>query len=80
MTGTRSSRKLEAACRGQMPYLWLTGWQRSNHNTPWRFYKEHRIEMRYQFKLKVRPPINTDLLHMAVQATDGTKLQARSYL
>ena len=26
MTGVRSSRKLEAACRDQIPYLWLTGW------------------------------------------------------
>ena len=25
MTGVRSSRKLEAACRGQIPFLWLTG-------------------------------------------------------
>ncbi len=25
MTGVRSSRKLEAACRDQIPYLWLTG-------------------------------------------------------
>ena len=24
MTGVRSSRKLEAACRDQIPYLWLT--------------------------------------------------------
>ena len=27
MTGVRSCRKLEAACRDQIPYLWLTGWQ-----------------------------------------------------
>ena len=33
MTSTRSSRKLEAACRDQMPYLWLTGWQHPDHNT-----------------------------------------------
>ena len=27
MTGMRSCRKLEAACRDQISYLWLTGWQ-----------------------------------------------------
>ena len=46
MTGVRSCRKLEAACRDQIPYLWLTGWQHPDHNTLWRFYKEHRQAMR----------------------------------
>jgi transposase len=78
MTSTRSSRKLEAACRDQMPYLWLTGWQHPDHNTLWRFYKEHRVEMRHLFKLTVRTAINMDLLDMAVQAIDGTKLQANA--
>ena len=32
MTGVRSCRKLEAACRDQIPYLWLTGWQQPDHN------------------------------------------------
>ena len=41
MTGVRSCRKLEAACRDQIPYLWLTGWQHPDHNTLWRFYKEY---------------------------------------
>ncbi len=45
MTGIRSSRKLEAACRDQVSYLWLTGWQRPDHNTLWRFYKAHRQAM-----------------------------------
>ena len=42
MTGVRSSRKLEAACRDQIPYLWLTGCQRPDHVTLWRFYNRHR--------------------------------------
>ena len=39
MTGIRSCRKLEAACRDQIPYLWLTCVQYPDHNTLWRFYK-----------------------------------------
>lgn len=78
MTSTRSSRKLEAACRDQMPYLWLTGWQHPDHNTLWRFYKEHRAEMRHLFKLTVRTAVNMDLVDMAVQAVDGTKIQANA--
>ena len=33
MTGMRSSRKLEAACKDQLLYLWLTWWQHPDHNT-----------------------------------------------
>ena len=33
MTGIRSNSNLEAACRDQIPYLWLTGWQHPDHNT-----------------------------------------------
>ena len=39
MTGVRSSRKLEVACLEQLPYLWLSGCQRPDHNTLWRFYR-----------------------------------------
>ena len=78
MTSIRSSRKLEAACRDKIPYLWLTGWQHPDHNTLWRFYKEYRVEMRHLFKLTVRTAVNMDLVDMAVQAIDGTKLQANA--
>lgn len=78
MTSIRSSRKLEVACWDQIPYLWLTGWQHPDHNTLWRFYKEHRNEMRQLFKLTVRTAVNMDLVDMAVQAIDGTKLQANA--
>src|SRR4030042_5433026 len=74
MTGTRSSRKLEAACRDQMTYLWLTGWQHPDHNTLWRFYKEHRDEMGHLFTLTVKTAVKMDLVDLALQAVDGTKM------
>ena len=54
VTGIRSSRKLEGACRDQIPYLWLTGWKHPDHNTLWRFYKDHRQAMRGLLKRTVR--------------------------
>jgi transposase len=76
MTRVRSSRRLEAACRDQMPYLWLTGWQHPDHNTLWRFYQAHRDRMRRLLKRTVHMAMNMGLLDMAVQAVDGTKLPA----
>lgn len=78
MTRTRSTRKLEAACRDQIPYLWLTGWQHPDHNTLWRFYKEHRLEMRHLFKHSIRVAVKLDLIDLAVQAVDGTKVAANA--
>ena len=78
MTGIRSSRKLEAACRDQIPYLWLTGWQHPDHNTLWRFYKEHRQAMRSLFKRTVRTAVAMELVDLAVQAVDGTKVAANA--
>jgi transposase len=78
MTCTRSSRKLEAACRDQMPYLWLTGWQYPDHNSLWRFYKAHRDEMRQFFKLSIKTAVKMDLVDLAVQAIDGTKIAANA--
>lgn len=76
MTGVRSSRKLEAACRDQLPYRWLTGWQFPDHNTLWRFYKEHREGMRQLLKRTVRTAVHSGLVDLAVQAVDGTKVLA----
>lgn len=78
MTGTRSCRKLEAACRDQLPYLWLTGWQHPDHNSLWRFYKAHRQEMRQFFKLSIKTAVKMDLIDLAVQAIDGTKIAANA--
>lgn len=78
MTGKRSSRKLEMACRDEIPYLWLTGWQRPDHNTLWRFYKEHREAMRHLFKRTVRTAVRVGLVDLAVQAVDGTKMSGNA--
>ena len=78
MTGVRSCRKLEAACRDQIPYLWLTGWQHPDHNTLWRFYRGHRQAMRKLFERTVRTAVAMELVDLAVQAVDGTKVVANA--
>ena len=78
MTGLRSCRKLEVACRDQIPYLWLTGWQHPDHNTLWRFYKEHKQSMRKLFERTVHTAVTMKLLDLAVQAVDGTKVGANA--
>ena len=78
MTGMRSSRKLETACRDQIPYLWLTGWQHPDHNTLWRFYKAHRQSMRKLFRRTVRTALAMDLVDLPVQVVDGTKVVANA--
>ena len=78
MTGVRLCRKLEVACRDQIPYLWLTGWQRPDHNTLWRFYKSHRQSMRKLLKRTVQTAVRMDLADLALQAVDGTKVGANA--
>jgi transposase len=78
MTGVRSCRKLEAACRDQVPYLWLTGWGHPDHNTLWRFYQAHRLELRKLLKRTVRTAVAVGLVDLAVQAVDGTKVAGNS--
>jgi transposase len=78
MTGTRSSRKLEAACRDQVSYLWLTGWQHPDHNTLWRFYQAHRQAMRRLLKYTVATAVELKLIDLAIQAVDGTRISANA--
>ena len=78
MTGVRSSRKLEAACREQVPYLWLAGMQQPDHNTLWRFYKAHRDRMRTLLRRTVRTAVSAGLVDLAIQAVDGTRIAANA--
>jgi transposase len=78
MSGVRSARKLEAACQDQLAYLWLTGCQRPDHNTLWRFYKANRKPMRKLLKCTVRMAVSLGLVDLALQAVDGSKIQGNA--
>jgi len=73
-SNVRSARKLEAACRDQLPCLWLTGCQTPDHNTLWRFYRDHREEMRELFKRTVKTAVRLGLVDLVLQAVDGSKI------
>jgi transposase len=74
MSGIRSSRKLATACAERTPFLWLTGGQRPDHNTLWRFYQRHRASMHVLFKQTVATAAASGLVVWALQAVDGTKI------
>ena len=78
MTNVRSCRKLAAAGRDQLPYQWLTGWQHPDHSTLWRFYQRHRRSRRALFKRTVRTAVALELVDLAVQAVDGTRVPANA--
>jgi transposase len=78
MSGVRSSRKLEAACRDQIPFLWISGNQRPDHNTLWRYYEAHREGMRALLKGTVQVAVRAGLVDLALQAVDGTKVGANA--
>ena len=78
MTRCRSTRKLERACRENVPLMWLTGMQQPDHVTLWRFYKRNRGAMRDLFRYTVRLSIEAGMVKFALQAIDGSKVAAAS--
>ena len=78
MSGVRSSRRLEEACRDQIPFAWLLGQQCPDHNTLWRFYKNHRHAMRGLLTRTVVAAVRSKLVDLALQAVDGTKMHANA--
>lgn len=75
LTGVRTARRLETACREQLPLLWLTGGQRPDHNTLWRFYRDHREGLGGLLGRSVRTAVKLELVDLALQAVDGTKIR-----
>ena len=78
MSGVRSSRKLEAACRDQIPYLWLTGCQRPDHHVVAVLPLTIGKALRKLLKRTVQTAVKMELVEMAVQAVDGTKVRANA--
>lgn len=74
MSGVRSVRALEAACRDQLSFRWLTGNQLPDHNTLWRFYDVHRTQLPHLFQVTVKTAWKAGLVDLALMAVDGTKV------
>ena len=74
MTGVRSARRLETAGREQLALQWLSGYQQPDHNTLWRFYQQHRNQLRGLLRHTVQIAARLGLVDWALQAVDGTKV------
>jgi hypothetical protein len=72
----RSTRKLEAACREHLSLLWLAGMIQPDHNSLWRFWRENKKALRAIFKQTVQLAVRTGAVGLALQALDGTRIQA----
>jgi len=72
----RSTRKLEMAGREQLSLLWLSGLIQPDHNSLWRFWRDHKKALRRVFKQTVQLAVRTGCVGLALQALDGTKIEA----
>jgi transposase len=76
MERIRSTRALEKAVHTQLAFLWLTGLEKPDHVTLWRFFRDNRVALRKLFKLTVKAAAKAGLVGFALHALDGTKLAA----
>ena len=72
----RATRRLEAACGEVLPLLWLCGLLAPDHNSLWRFWRDNQKALRAVFKQSVQLALRTGCVGLALQALDGTKIQA----
>jgi transposase len=78
MRRIRSTRGLETACREEMGFVWLTGNHRPDHQALWRFWHAHRGAVQALYRQTVKVAMEMNLVGLAVQALDGTKIAAAS--
>ena len=72
----RSTRLLESGCRNEVGLIWLCGTHVPDHNTLWRFFAAHKKALGALFAQSVRVALRLELVGLALQAIDGTKIQA----
>jgi hypothetical protein len=56
--------------------LWLSGLHQPDHNSLWRFWRDNQKALRVLFKQTVQLAVRTGAVGLALQALDGTKIQA----
>lgn len=79
VSNTYSSRKLEAACKENINYMWLSAMNFPDHNTINRF-RSHRLKnaLRNIFEEVVQLLASEGLLSIEEVYTDGTKIEANA--
>ncbi len=74
----KGCRQLEKMCHRDLGMLWLTGMNKPDHNTIWRFYNQNQKAIKKLFKKSVHVAFKNDLVGMVLHAIDGTKIQANA--
>jgi transposase len=78
VTKNRHTRGLERACMDQIGMLWLTGMERPDHTTLWRFWRDNREGIRKLFKQLLEIATSFNLVGMVLHAVDGTKILSQA--
>lgn len=69
---------MEQACLDSVALMWLTGRETPDHNTLWRFWNEHRVQLRDLLKESIKVAKDLGLVGMVLHAVDGTKIPAQA--
>lgn len=71
----RATRPLEKACMNDIGLLWLTGLEKPDHNTLWRFWRDNKKAIRQVFKESLQIAAKAELVGLVLHAVDGTKIE-----
>jgi transposase len=71
----RATRALEKACMNDIGLLWLTGLEKPDHNTLWRFWRDNKKAIRKVFKESLQIAAKAELVGLVLHAVDGTKIE-----